>query len=108
MEKYRNSALSAEERADDLLGRMTLREKIAQMAVCGTDDIGKYCEKIDRGETLELFGTFVLKNFDPMQYNHIQRYFLENTRLGIPCILAAENTHGICNPYTAVFPTACV
>ncbi len=106
MEKYRNSALSAEERADDLLGRMTLREKIAQMAVCGTDDIGKYCEKIDRGETLELFGTFVLKNFDPMQYNHIQRYFLENTRLGIPCILAAENTHGICNPYTAVFPTA--
>ena len=30
MDKYKNSAFPAEERADDLLSKMTLREKISQ------------------------------------------------------------------------------
>ena len=33
MEKYRDSRLSAEERAADLLARMTLEEKIAQLNI---------------------------------------------------------------------------
>ena len=31
MEAYKNPALSPEERAEDLLGRMTLREKVGQL-----------------------------------------------------------------------------
>ena len=105
MDKYKNSAFTAEERADDLLSKMTLCEKISQMVVCGTDSIDEYYADIERGGKPDFFGTFVLRDFDPVRFNRIQRYFTEETRLGIPCILAAENTHGICNPYTAVFPT---
>ena len=104
--KYKDASLSCEERAEDLLSRMTVREKVAQMVLCGTNDVERFCEAVERGERPEFFGTFVLREYDPMRFNELQRYFVNRTRLGIPCLLAAENTHGVCNPHTAVYPTA--
>ena len=37
MEAYQNTALSPEERAKDLLGRMTLKEKVGQLISVCTD-----------------------------------------------------------------------
>lgn len=112
MEKYRDKALSNEERARDLLERMTLREKVGQIA----QPFKMFDEyKIENGEIIlsEEFRNYIAayggigtvfsffradpwsgRNYDngicielrEKAYNTMQRYIAENSRLGIPAL----------------------
>ena len=133
---YKDAARSAQERADDLLSRMTLEEKLGQL-LC---PLGwPMYEKQDSNQQptwevriTQAFRDFVQKQHggslwatfraDPWTrktletglnprlavkaYNALQHYAIDSTRLGIPIILAEEAPHGHMAIGTTVFPTS--
>ncbi|MBR3593387.1 MAG: glycoside hydrolase family 3 C-terminal domain-containing protein [Clostridia bacterium] len=102
---YKNAKLSPEERAKDLLGRMTLDEKIDQMAFF--PNLAAVAGDAAKGEDLpQRCGAFGnLGNLeDPEALNKMQDYFLNKTRLGIPLIMAFESLHGFYHPKATAFP----
>jgi beta-glucosidase len=111
-EPYRNPALPAEERVRDLLARMTLEEKAAQM-VCvwnlkaeqlvdaaGRFDPAKARAAFGHGHGLGQVGrpSDAAGGLNPrdtaLLTNAIQKFFLEEGRLGIPVIFHEECLHG--------------
>jgi len=112
MMPYRNPALSAEKRVKDLLSRMTLKEKAAQMLCIwqqkpqtlvdadGNFDLAKAKQAFKDGHGLGQVGrpSDAGKGLGPRQMaettNAIQKFFIENTRLGIPVIFHEECLHG--------------
>lgn len=128
---YKNSSLSAEKRTADLLSRMTVEEKIGQLlcplgwpmydkvsqdSVCVSR---KYEEFIGQQHGGMLWAVFradpwtrktLETGLNPVlaakTYNALQRYAIENSRLGIPLILAEEAPHGHMAIGTTVFPTS--
>jgi beta-glucosidase len=109
---YRNPALSPEKRVKDLLSRMTLEEKAAQMLCVwqkkpqtlvdadGNFDLAKAKQSFKDGHGLGQVGrpSDAGKGLDARQMaettNAIQRFFLENSRLGIPVVFHEECLHG--------------
>ena len=120
MEKYKDSTLPSEERARDLLSRMTLEEKVAQMDMIRGVELATrvheahFCAVDENSDfhwdkVKESFGDrgigFVHDVYSvPAVLNKLQRYFVEETRLGIPCIFTGEALHGISWPGAQVFP----
>ncbi|NLC50296.1 MAG: beta-glucosidase, partial [Bacteroidales bacterium] len=127
---YKNSLLSVEERVSDLLGRMTLDEKIGQL-LCfqGWEMYSKidgkvsYSEKFKNNIDDKYVGMFwATLRADPWTMktlktglnprlaadatNAMQKYAVENTRLGIPILFAEECPHGHMAIGTTVFPTS--
>ena len=120
MEKYKNAALSAGERAEDLLGRMTLEEKVAQMDMirgvelavkvheahfCAVDEHSDFqWDQVEKSFGDRGIG-FVHDVYSvPAVLNKLQRYLVEKTRLGIPCIFTGEALHGLSYPGATIFP----
>lgn len=128
--KYKNPKLSVEERTKDLVSQMTLEEKVGQL-LCplGWEMYEKQGNKVTQSKKFEdivkerkigmLWATFradpwtqkTLENgLNPTQAaeagNALQRYIINNTRLGIPIFLAEECPHGHMAIGTTVFPTA--
>ncbi len=117
--KYKNPALTPEERAEDLLGRMTLREKIAQLDMKFGS---KYCTEIEDNDNCSVKETsdydweslkadfpdglgYLHDNYSvPAVMNKLQKFFIENSRLGIPVIFTGEALHGICGTRGTVLP----
>jgi len=105
---YLDPTASVEDRVEDLLSRMTLEEKVGQMAQVSMDCIAE--EDIrDRflGSMLSGGGGAPRPN-NPASWaemvNGFQAYALQ-TRLGIPLIYGADAVHGHNNVYGAViFP----
>lgn len=116
---YKNSKLPTEQRVHDLLGRMTLEEKFWQMFMIPGDlSIGK--EKLKTG----IFGFQVAAqsitgdvNGQILSYaaggtasqtalriNEMQKFFLEESRLGIPIIPFDESLHGLVRLNATAFP----
>ncbi len=109
---YRNPKLSPEKRAKDLLSRMTLQEKAAQMLCIWqqkpktlTDDNGNFDLAKAKAAFKDRNGLGQVgrpsdagKGLGPRQMadttNAIQKFFIENTRLGIPVIFHEECLHG--------------
>lgn len=120
MEKYKNPQLTIEERADNLLSLMNLEEKVAQMDMirgvefatkvheahfCAVDENSDfYWEQVEKNIGKKGIG-FVHDVYSvPAVLNKLQHYFVEETRLGIPCIFTGEALHGISWPGATVFP----
>lgn len=120
MEKYRDAGLSPGERARDLLSRMTLEEKVAQMDMirgvelatkvheahfCAVDETSDFhWDKVEKSIGKRGMG-FVHDVYSvPAVLNKLQRYLVEETRLGIPCIFTGEALHGLSWPGATVFP----
>ena len=101
--KYLDTECSIETRVNDLLRRMTIDEKIDQMSTTGCNSLGELAAKLRRGENINISKTFVYHGFDVNDYNALQRHQVEETRLGIPFILASENTHGVSHPLCTIF-----
>lgn len=117
MEKiaYKNTELSAEERVEDLLGRMTLREKLAQLGSAWVFELLSDLQ-FDRTKADVVMGDGLgqitrvagASNVDPTSgaalANAIQRYLVEETRLGIPAIVHEECCAGYMAHGATCFP----
>ena len=111
---YKNPQLSVEERLDDLILRMTLREMIAQTDQYSADGFVRRDEHGDavavEGEKLDaIFGGMSVGSVQPRclnaaQINEIQRYAVERTRLGIPFLFSEEALHGLLARDATCFP----
>jgi beta-glucosidase len=104
-----------EKRLAELLGRMSVREKIAQLMGFWNSAPAKLIE------TGEFFSTAYYRRSFPdgvgsvgpsnigieldVRYrNAVQRYLVEETRLGIPAIFHDEGCHGLTKPGATSFP----
>ncbi|MDG5766218.1 glycoside hydrolase family 3 N-terminal domain-containing protein [Balneolales bacterium ANBcel1] len=119
---YKNPSLSPEERTRDLLSRMTVEEKAAQMIGVWNDkaetlvdengdfDLGKAKKAYGHGNGLGQVGrpndAGGGKNAREQVEltNTIQKFFLENTRLGIPVFYHEECLHGLAAKDGTSFP----
>ncbi|HEY2759400.1 MAG TPA: glycoside hydrolase family 3 N-terminal domain-containing protein, partial [Pirellulales bacterium] len=109
---YQNSALAAEKRTKDLLGRMTPEEKAAQMMCVwqekatklidakGNFDLEKAKASFRKGHGIGQVGRpsdaagGINARRTAELTNAIQKFFIENSRLGIPVIYHEECLHG--------------
>jgi beta-glucosidase len=106
---------SLEERVGDLLGRMTIDEKIAQLGSCWSfelltamslDEV-KAAKKLGQGigQITRIAGATNLGQSASAELaNEIQRYLLEETRLGIPAVVHEECLHGLLARESVCFP----
>jgi beta-glucosidase len=119
---YKNASLPSARRVKDLLSRMTLEEKAAQMLCVwqskaetlvdagGNFDFKKAKKSFRDGRGLGQVGrpsdAGGGKNARGMAEltNAIQKFFLENSRLGIPVIFHEECLHGHAAPDGTSFP----
>jgi beta-glucosidase len=122
---YLDSSLPIEKRVADLLGRMTLEEKVGQMNMpcVYENELGQTipekmaaCRKFATGSYLQDFGPgggfFTLPNTilhegtrQQVEFlNELQRIALKETRLGIPLLETEEGTHGLMCSGGTVFP----
>jgi beta-glucosidase len=116
---YKNPGLPVEQRVEDLLSRMTLEEKFWQMfMVSGDLDEGK--EKYRHGilgmqmdtksagegasEQLLQYGAAGTARSAAEKINATQRFFMDDTRLGIPIIPFDEALHGLVRAGATAFP----
>jgi beta-glucosidase len=118
--RYKNARLPVEERVKDLLRRMTLEEKAAQM-LC----IWKQKDTLMLGEDGKIDWIKFRNNFknglgqitrlndtngglSPVEMarmaNAIQKFFVEETRLGIPVVFHVECLHGLVAKEATSYP----
>lgn len=87
---------SVDRQVEELLGKMTLQEKIGQMNQLspfgGPEEVA---EQIRKGEIGSL-----LNVTDPDVVNRIQKIAVEESRLGIPVLMSRDVIHG----YKTIFP----
>ena len=105
--RYRDASLPIEARTADLLARMTLDEKLAQlgslwsfeMFSSETDlDLDRVRDRLANGigQVSRVAGATNLDMAGAAEAgNAIQRFLVEETRLGIPAILHEETLHGL-------------
>lgn len=111
---YQDASLPVEQRVNDLLSRMTLEEKVAQMEMKslnglkrdGEWDLSK--ESLDdffSGESIGCLESPFIEHEEIARISEaVDRYLRENTRLGIPAIQIAECLHGHLALGTTIFP----
>ena len=112
--KYKNPSLPIDDRVADLLSRMTLEEKIAQIA----PPADRATHVVDPTGTFtdESAGAMMNRWYDPdlifparkaaILRNGVQRYLKEKTRLGIPELFMGEALHGFMEYGSTSFPQA--
>ena len=116
---YRDAKLAVDARVADLLGRMTPAEKVAQLEAVNWDHTYVYDTKT------RLFSPAQARKVMPHGIgevtrpgakhdareatelaNAVQKFLVEETRLGIPAILHEEALHGFVGPGATSFPQA--
>jgi beta-glucosidase len=112
--RYRNPNLTAEERAADLLPRLTLEEKVEQISggfeaqAEVLDTTGTYTAEQARAVFQRWWDPELL--FPPKKAailrNAVQRYLREKTKLGIPALFMGEGLHGFMEYGSTSFPQA--
>jgi beta-glucosidase len=122
---YRDSSAPIERRVEDLLLRMTLKEKVGQlnMPCVYQDELGKtvaekteacrrvaagtYTNDIGPGGGFFTLADNILLEGDRQQaeyFNELQKIAIEKTRLGIPLLQTEEGTHGSMCSGKTIFP----
>lgn len=119
---YKDSMISIRERLDDLLSRMTLEEKVGQMMGIwnekaesllneeGVFDLEKARESYQNKGGIGQVGrpNEVISGKNAFEItvltNEIQKFFMEETRLGIPVIFHEECLHGLAANNATSFP----
>ncbi len=121
---YKDPSQPVELRVADLLGRMTLEEKVAQTLGMWkrkeriTDDEGRFAA----AKAAEVLGNGIGQIARPSEIrdrpkrivlgprenaafvNAVQKWLVENTRLGIPALTHEEALHGLAAPKGTSFP----
>lgn len=117
---YKNQDIPARLRAEDILNRMTLKEKIGQLNQrlygfsiyeCYENEVklsDEFKDEVEKYSGLGvLYGLYradpwsgrdytngLIGELAPRTYNMIQKYVIEHSRLGIPMMLSTECPHG--------------
>jgi beta-glucosidase len=106
---YKRANAPAEQRVQDLIGRMTKEEKVRQLDMYAgatgvmdkhTDDTHAAKDAVlVPGKAEALWGGLGVGsvhdlNATPEQYNTMQRWIVEHSRLGIPALFIEEALHG--------------
>ncbi len=124
---YKNANLPIEDRVEDLLGRMSLDEKIAQLhamwlvldengdhrirtdGIAGSGDAGDVFARLKHGlgQVTRPLGT---RGVDPARgvrgLNRLQKFLVEETRLGIPALAHEECLSGTMARGATMFPSS--
>ncbi|MBB4079243.1 beta-glucosidase [Lewinella aquimaris] len=113
---YQNSDLPIDERVDDLLARMTVAEKVAQMRIFHANQgvEGDVSGRLTLSENVKArleHGIAGIKNpgehLSPVAAaqvnNALQRYIIEHNRLGIPALFVTESYNGVDAAGSTVF-----
>ena len=114
---YLDATKSVAERVDDLLGRMTLDDKLGQLgsawsfelAANGTfsPDRAEQLARHGLGQVTRVGGASGYESGDAARFaNAVQRYLIDETRLGIPAIVHEEICSGLMARGSTVFPQA--
>jgi beta-glucosidase len=117
MASYKSASLPTAKRVEDLVGRMTLREKAAQLSGIWAYevlkdsrlDLGKSAARMGEGigQITRLGGSGHAKpEATAALANEIQRFLAERTRLGIPALIHEESCAGYLTRGADVFPQA--
>lgn len=118
---YRNPDLPVDERVHDLLGRVTLEEKVRQLDMySGATDLLKSNQRIDHTHAKagavfnperaeKLLGTLGVGSIHDIypsaqRYNAIQTWVIKSNRLGIPALFIEEGLHGYMGYSETLFP----
>lgn len=127
---YKDASKSPEERVKDLLTKMTLEEKVAQMmgvwnekketlidedgnfdlekakkAYAHGNGIGQVGRPSDAGKDEEASHEAGFNARQTVELtNAIQKFFIEHSRLGIPVIFHEECLHGLASKWATSFP----
>lgn len=92
----KGSDAATEKKVESLLSKMTLEEKIGQMnQISSYGNIEDMSSLIKKGEV----GS-ILNEVDPVRINALQRVAMEESRLGIPLLIARDVIHG----FKTIFP----
>jgi beta-glucosidase-like glycosyl hydrolase len=113
---YKDASLPVKVRVKDLLKRMNIEEKTAQLMGLWNGGVEDFKPEIfeDPAKMKEIFGKgchsvhpapFGVRATVNMR-NRIQKYLVEETRLGIPAMFVDEGQHGMMRPESTVFPQA--
>ena len=109
---YKDASQPVEKRVKDLVGRMTLHEKIIQMNQASLTDVITDGH-IDTAKMQEVFGDCgygciqgitLSGSVANVCFNEVQRYCMEKTRLGIPILNTTEALHGSVQDGSTIFP----
>ena len=109
---YQQAGLPVSQRVDDLMKRMTLEEKIAQIRHLHSWDIFNE-QTLDKEKLTAVVGETgygFVEGFPLTGENcrssmrEIQEYMLTRTRLGIPAFTVAESLHGSAHEGSTIFP----
>jgi beta-glucosidase len=100
---YKNPKLSVEQRVEDLLQRMTLEEKVAQLQTTITLRDPKDIPGNGIGCLTEVFNGLT-PGLAVEKYNALQKACMEKTRLGIPMLYHGEAVFGLMANGTTCFP----
>ncbi len=104
---YQDPRLPNARRVEDLLSRMTLEEKVAQLR-CVTKDV-EATDTLFGREGIGGIGPILRSLAEPAaaaKANRIQERLRKTTRLGIPAILHDESLHGLLGNGATIFPQA--
>jgi beta-glucosidase len=105
---YHNPNLPAEQRAADLVKRMTLEEKVDQIA--GGRRRARTSENPEEKEAFEALGKLYREDSQASPHdaaearNKAQHFLVEKTRLGVPTIFMGEALHGFMAYGSTSFP----
>jgi beta-glucosidase len=113
---YKNPKLTVSKRVQDLLSRMTIEEKVAQLMGLWNGGVEDFNDEFlnDPEKMKAAFGKGA-NSVHPAfwglketvdQRNKIQKYVVDKTRLGIPVIFVDEGQHGMMRRDSTAFPQA--
>ncbi len=114
-EIYKDPIAAIDERVSDLVGRMTLEEKVAQLGATWVTSL-VVDEQFDPEVAAEVLAngigqitrigatTGLLANESAQLGNSIQKVLVENTRLGIPAVIHEEGVGGFLHRGATTFP----
>lgn len=108
---YKNANLDTETRVADLLSRMTLDEKIRELDMYSAHDLienGRLSVE-EAKQTLNGMNIGSVRDFYPESAevsNELQKFIIENNRLGIPALIIEEALHGYLGKGSTSFPVS--